>query len=481
VAAPLEGRMILFLASSALAAPLELTYEEALARAAERNPGVRGAGADVDAAAGAVLAARAPFEPSLSASTAWFSNTSEGTGQLGNFYADTSGWSSSVGVSQTLVTGTSASITLESSQTEFLYRLVDTDLDPFTGDPQYQSSLSVTLSQAILEGHRLAWNLQGVRSAEGARSAAEANREVVRQEAMANTARAYWNVRTQAALVTIAEQTLAISEEQHRVVKALVDGGRLAPVEATRAEAAKVQAERAVIDAIAAHATAQDALLLLLGEAPGRGVTVTSNPERPAAVSLDADAVVARVIAGNPQLAAARVALETRRVAVASARHGLLPALAATGSYTLRGYETDLAGSFDELGRGELPEWSIGAQLTMPLLNRRDRGGLAQSQADATGAELDLAALEGTLAQEARAQVRTIEGAARDVSLAELNVRLAEETLAAERARLDEGRALQKDVITAIKDLDAARGEVERARAAWQDALVALRRLEGAL
>ncbi|MES2639068.1 MAG: TolC family protein [Myxococcota bacterium] len=468
------------LPSGALAAPVELTYEQALDVASRKNPALRGAQADVNAADGAVLAARAPFEPQLTADTAYFSSTSEGTAEFGNFFADTSGWRASAGLAQTFSTGTSVSVDLSSSQNIFFYRLPDTGLE-FTGDPQYQSTLAFTLSQALLEGHRLAWNLQAVRAAKGARSAAEASRQTARQDALANTATAYWNVRTQLALVAIAEQTLSVSEEQHRVVLALVEGGRLAPVEATRAEAAKVQAERALIDAQSAHAAAQDTLLLLLGERPGQEVVVLSNPEEPAPLGLDADAVVERVLQGNPQLLGARVALDTRRTALANARHGLLPALSASGSYALRGYETDLAGSFAELGRGELPEWSLGATLTLPLFNRSDRGALAQAEADVASAEIDLVTLEGTLAQQARAQVRTLEAASRYVALASLNVKLAEETLAAERARLDEGRALQKDVITAIKDLDAGRVEAERARAAWQDALVALRRLEGRL
>ncbi len=462
------------------AAPLVLTYEEALEVAANHNPTMRGAQADVNAADGAVLAARAPFEPKLTAGTSYFSSTSEGTAEFGNFFADTSGWRTSAGITQALPTGTAVGVDFSSSQNKFFYRLQDSGLE-FTGDPQYQSSLVFTVSQALLEGHRFAWNLQGVRAAKGARSAAEASRQSTRQDALANTATAYWNVRTQKALVAIAEQTLSISDEQHRVVMALVEGGRLAPVESTRAEAAKVQAERALIDAQSAHAAAQDALLLLMGEAPGQVVDVVSVPEEPAPVALDADAVVDRVLQGNPQLLAARVMLDTRRTALVGARHGLLPALAANASYGLRGYESDLSGSFDELGRGDLPEWSIGATLTMPLYNRADRGALGQAQAEAASAEIDVVTLEGSLAQQARAQVRTLEAASRYIDLAALNVRLAEETLAAEQARLGEGRALQKDVITAIKELDAARVEWERSRAAWQDALVALRRLEGRL
>ena len=464
----------------ATAAPLALTYGEALERAAAAHPSVLGATADVSAAAAGLLAARAPFEPTITADTAYFSSTNEGTAEFGNFFADTAGWSAALGFNQTLATGTSLSVGLSSSQNKFFYRLPDTGLE-FTGDPQYESNLSFTVSQALLEGHRLAWNLQGVRAATGARSAAEATRQATRQQVLASTATAYWAVRTQAALVEIAEQTLALSTEQHRIVVALVGAGRLAEVEGTRAESAKVQAERQLNDATAAHASAQDALLLLLGEPPGGGVEVRSEPTAPTTLTLDADKVVKAVLQGNPELLTLRIVRDTRRQAAADARHGLLPALAGTASYGLHGYETDLAGSFAELGGGSLPTWSIGANLTLPLANRADRGALGKAEAEAAKADLDVHALEGRLAQQARAQVRTLENAARDVDLAALNERLAGETLAAEEARLVEGRALQKDVIAALKDLAAARVETERSRAAFQDALVEIQRLEGRL
>jgi outer membrane protein len=470
----------MILLSTAMAAPLELSWAEALERASEQNPALRSADVDVASAAGRWLVSRAPFEPQLSASTAYFSSTSEGTAEFGNFFADTSGWSASVGLTQAFATGTRLSVDLESSQNKFFYRLPDTGLE-FTGDPQYQSNLAFRLSQSLFEGHSLAYNLRAVRSAKGALSAAEAARQIARQSAIADTAIAYWGVRTQAALVTIAEQTLAISGEQRRVVAALVEGGRLAPVEALRAEAAEVQAERALIDARAGHSAAQDALLLLLGERPGQGVVAVSVPDAPIAVELDAEAIVERVLQSNPELLAARIALDTANATLTTSHHALLPQLDATGSYSLRGYETDLDGSFAELGRGELPEWSIGATLSVPLFNRSDRGQLQEAQAAVARSRLDILALEGALGQQAREQVRTIESARRDVTLAALNVRLGEETLAAERARLEEGRALQKDVISAIKDLDLAREDLERARAAFQGAVVTLRRLEGAL
>jgi outer membrane protein TolC len=123
----------------------------------------------------------------------------------------------------------------------------------------------------------------------------------------------------------------------------------------------------------------------------------------------------------------------------------------------------------------------VGAELTLPLLNRSDRGAVAQAEAAKVRAGLELVAREREAESAARAQLRTLAGAKQSLDLAELNVRLAEETLGAERARLGEGRSLQRDLITAQAELDRARADAERARTDWLLALVELDRLRGRL
>ncbi|MFZ5480908.1 MAG: TolC family protein [Myxococcota bacterium] len=462
---------------------LTLSYDEALRRAGEANLEVRAAQADVRAAEGAVLAARAPFEPSLSSSGAWFSNIEEGTNpQFGDYYSESGGWSADVGLDQPLATGTSVGVDLAMSQSRYLFRGQIEGIEFETReDGQFASSLTLSLSQALLQGHRLAYNLQALRGAKGARSVAEASRQARRQRVLADTAEAFWAVRYQQALVAIARQTLDIAKEQRRVAGALVEAGRLAPVEGTRAETAVVQAERALLEATSAAAAADDALLVLVGEAPGTELSVVAAAPEVPAISLDGAAVADAVLQGNPDLTALRVELELRRQAVADARHALLPVLSATASYGLQGYEPTLAASLAELGTGDFRDWSVGGLLSVPLYNRADRGALLQVEAEATSAEIAVRQLEDSLITAARAQVRTLETAARDVELARLNVRLAEETLAAETARLQEGRALQKDVSEALKALDAARAEAERAVTTFAVALVELERLKGTL
>ena len=119
--------------------------------------------------------------------------------------------------------------------------------------------------------------------------------------------------------------------------------------------------------------------------------------------------------------------------------------------------------------------------MSLPIFNLADRGALAQRQAEAEQARLAVVGLEASLTQQVRAQVRTVVNARRAVELSSIQVKLAEETLAAERARMAEGRALQKDVIQAIKDVDQARVDAETTLIAYINALVEVDRLKGAL
>lgn len=462
------------------AEPLTLTYADTLARAAEQSLAGQSARADVARARAAVLASRSPYDPTLAAEGAWFSQTSESAGQFGSAYSEVSGWSGSATLSQLTATGTSVSLSMDASQTRFLYRLKELDTE-FTDDPQYTSSITVRVSQALLQGHRLAYNLQGVRSAEAAADVSEAQARARAQSVLADAAKGYWALHQSRRTEAIAAQTLGIQREQQRVVQALVENGRLAAIERTRIDAAVAQAERALLDAENAVAQAADALLLLLGEPAGREVALLTPPQPPPVLELDEDAVVAAVLAGNADLEAARLAAGSATELARLARHALLPELGLTASGKLNGYEPALGDAFAETFGATLPEYSVGLGLTVPLTNRADRGSVGQREAEAEKARLDVRSLELSLAGQARAQVRALEAARRSVDLAELNVRLAEETLVAERARLSEGRALQKDVIEAVKDLDAARVEAERALIDYQSAVVELERLKGTL
>lgn len=467
----------MILASTAFAASLSLSYDEALGLAEARNPSILGAVEDVRAADGAVTAARSTFSPSFTLDGNGYGTIARSGSQFGLLDSDSTGWSWGAGLSQTLSTGTNLSVNLQNDFSRYNYTVQGFEVD----GKGWSTGLTFTLTQSLLQGTRLRYNLQAVRAAVRAKSAAEAARQAARQEALAAVATAYWSAWAAVRLVGVAEQTVALAGEQARVVDALVGAGKLAPVESTRIAAAQAEAERALLSARSGAETAKDGLLVLLGEAPGSALELRSTPVAPSLAEVDADAVVESVLQGNPELIALRLSWQNAEAAEKNAKHALLPSLTASASYGLSGYQESLADSYAELFEGELPTWGVGAQLDLPIFNLADRGALAQAQAEATKAKLAVEAMEASLAAEARQKLRALQDARRAVELVQLQVRLAEQTLAAEQARLAEGRALQKDVIQAIKDLDQARVEAEKTLADVQTALVEIDRLKGVL
>lgn len=470
---------MILLFAAATAAPL--SYADALRRAADRSPSVIQAEASLRAADAGVLAATAPFGPTLSASGSTWGSVAEsaifGTQEA---FSRSSGWFHDARLSETFATGTTLSAGLENSTT----RYEDFDLEGFdlgATDATFQSKLSLSVGQALLQGVWLRYNLQGVRQATVTRDAAALSALGRRQQAIADTATAYWNLYYQRELLDIAEQSLELSREQARVVGVLVGDGRLAAVERTRIDAVVAESERALLGARSAAAGAEDQLLALFGDAPGGAVELTTEPTSPPSVELDEETVVEAVLAGNLDLRTLELQADEAAEKLRDARHARLPELGVTAGVDFSGYEPSFSEALKEMSSGDLRGWSVGASLSAPLLNRADRGASAAAEADLVRATSERHALALTVNLQARAQVRVIEDAQRRVELARLQLKLAEETLEAEMARFREGRTLQRDLISATRDREAARAEVGRALTDYQVAIIELQRLKGAL
>lgn len=470
----------LLLLSLSLAARAEtLSYADALTRALAANPTLLSSGADLDAAEGALLAAKGVFDPSLTGAIGLRSATSEGTAQFGEYSAETNVFYDSAGLSWFSPTGTALSLDWQHDRSEFRYVIgaFDSELE----DAQVSTRLQASVSQALLQGWRMSYNLQGVRQAQQARDAAEAALAATRQQTLADVAAAYWGLWAARRQVAVLEQGMEVAREEQRIVRARVEAGALAQVEQLRVDALVVQAQSELVTARNAERAAADSLLVLLGEPPGGALELATDPAEPSAMSLDEEAIVRTALERNPTLQALALAEQQARDDLKSARHGRLPELNATASYALAGYEASFSEALGELTEASLPEWTVGANVSVPLGNRVDRGTVLASQGSARAARIDREGYERSLAALVRAQARAIETSAAQLELAAANVRLAEQTLAAERALAEVGRAVQKDVLEAIQGLDAARAALEGARADYALAIVELERLKGTL
>jgi outer membrane protein TolC len=474
------------------AAAMELSYDEALKRALEKNPALVVAQYDLESAEGQLVGSNGLFDPVLFGNIEYHRQlTEEFDEDVQQTYVLTDRpLTFDLGVEQYFPTGTTASVSWGAGHYHLIY--------DYRGEPKlsstydfYGSSFTGRIRQSLLRGNWISYNLSSIQQAREYRDAREASLAEQRQQTLADTATAYWNVYYQTKVAEIAQGAVQVAVEEQRVVRARVEAGDLAPVERSRVDALVVQAEASLLSAQNAAQSAGDELLLVIGEAPGQDLTLTTEPADPPAIELDEQGVVAEALASSPTVQVGRINEHAAHLALREASYGRLPQLDAEAQYTIGG--TDITVGEDPEDKAtlgdatanalasDLPYWSIGATLTVPLGNRTARGAFLDTRALAARATTEREALERGVDQAVRAQVRTLESARKSVSLAEANLAFAEETLAAERALQNAGRAIQRDVLEAIRDVDDARVALAKARADAALALVELNRLRGSL
>ena len=407
----------------------DLGYEQALEQALSRNPTIQIAGAGVERADGALLAARAVFDTTLTANSNSSSTVTQSP-QLQGVNIDDRNSSFGTTISHFFPTGTTTSLAWQNRQSTTLYLAENqTALDQLrefgliNEDIRYQSSLVATMRQSLLDGFRMSANLQGVRTAQRARDQADAARLRTRQEVLAQTARAYWELWYQGRRVDIAEQGLEVAREEQRIVSLKVEQGTLAQVEQARVDATVVQAESNLLAAQIGARSASNTLLVLVGGSPVNGLNLNTDPVAPRDLSLDPDVVVQSALDNNPEIQALRIVASNAELNVIDARHRRLPQLDVNGSFGLIGLDQAPPAT---------PTWGWSANQNMIKAAARGRsvqtwqfhwaagrlGRHRSGQADLRTARLDVEARERTLSQEVRLQVDS-EDAARRVSLAE--------------------------------------------------------------
>ena len=142
------------------------------------------------------------------------------------------------------------------------------------------------------------------------------------------------------------------------------------------------------------------------------------------------------------------------------ARHALMPTLSATVSAGLGAQGADagsaLSGVFQE---GNFPQMSVNGRFSMPLGNRSARGERHRAEAALASQRVSLKELEQSIAAQVAQQVYLLNSAKKRVELADVNLRLAKQTLTAEEAVVEAGRALQNRVLEARNALESARVE----------------------
>lgn len=475
-----------------------VTYREALQLSVVNNITVTGASASRDRAEGTLLGSQGQFDPfySLSASRGRSRTQGFAPGFGTPFTTQNDDWSVNQALSTTLPTGTDLSVSANTSNQETQFLEIGGGLfDGQQGFNAFTTRANASLTQQLLRGVWFRYNVQNVTQARNNLDIAELDLEKQRQEALYQAAEAYWSWVYQYQLWQIGLESVAVAEEGLRVGQLQVESGQLARVEATRLEAALVQAQQSAIDAENASERAANTVLMVMGQSPEQIVLPATAPgEVPDLVDLDVEQAIQVALEQNFDLQLARKNLEQAELGVSFAKHNRLPSLEATASAGVasqrcpEGFESNtcrlgnaastIGGLFEE---DRQPFWTVSGTFSVPLGNRAARGQQQEAEAQRSQREQELAAQVRQVTADVEQQVLALRSARQQTELADANLRLAVETLAAEEALDAAGRNLRRDVLEARTELDRARANAAKARTDYRLAQAQLLKLQGQL
>ncbi len=379
------------------------------------------------------------------------------------------------------------------------------DLRPFNA-----SSFGITFTQPLLRGFGQSLNSRFIRIAANAR----AQSDLIFQQQVISTVtaviRLYWDLASFQADVMVRRQALQRAEKLLADNQAQVEAGTRAPIDVVRARAEVARTRR---DLIAAEALVRQQETVLKDYLTRGAVTdpvlanirfVLTDPLRvdpeeriPPAADLAQQAIERR-----PDLAQARLQIESTRQALRGSKDALRPSLdlvAAVRNNALAGevnpltspggaphtpdpiliggYGTALA----QLLRRNFPDYGIGVQLTIPLRNRVAEADYIRDSLALRQQELRLRQLYKQVHVEITNALVALEQARAALAAAASERQFQEQALAAEEEKLAVGASTTFLVIQYQRDLAQARAAEVAAQAAYLKARAAVDRASGTL
>jgi outer membrane protein len=380
----------------------------------------------------------------------------------------------------------------------------DTNSPLLLYNPATTSNVGINFVQPLLRGFGLAVNRRYIRIAKNNRKVSDT---VFQQQVIATVSgivRLYWDlvslredVRVRQEAVTSADQFLSDTRNQ-------VETGTAANVDVTRAQAEVSRRKRDL--AVAESLVEQQATVLKdyvtrgnLAEDLAAAPVVTTDAMTPPDVTQGPGLpkLVEQALRLRPEVAQVHLQLENSELSLTGSKSGLRPALDLIATAQNNGFAGNLlrstgiagdplllGGYGDALGQvvgNNFPNYGVGVQLTVPLRNRAARSDVLRDELTVRQQEIRIRQLEKQIRLDVTNAVIAVEQARASYEATRSERVAQEETLAAEREKLDVGASTNFFVIQFQRDVAAAKSSEISALASYEKARAALERATGSI
>jgi outer membrane protein len=350
--------------------------------------------------------------------------------------------------------------------------------------PTWSSAPGITLAQPLLKNF---WIDQTRLNIQLDKVALRLSEQALRLQVMASVTSvksAYYNLLYARGNVEANAKALELANELAAENKKKVEIGTLAPLDEKQAESQAAASRAALQAAEQALVTQENTLKNLLtsnyvewaGVAPVPSEALVAVPQ-----PLDLQESWRRALTGRPELLEAQLKLKQQNITLKFNYNQLFPQLDLTGSYGRNAFGTDFNANIDQLQHGDSPFYSFGAIFSIPL------GGSVTARNTYKSGKATLRQVLLQLKQEEQSIMVQIDNDVGQVrsSLAQVNstheARLyAEDALAAEQKKLENGKSTSFNVLQLISNLTTARVNEIQALANYNVAQAQLSLDEGA-
>lgn len=459
------------LADFVVGGKLELSLKDYLALVMANNTDIQIQMLTVEMPKNAILRAFGAWDPLARASFSDTKTTSPSTSALDGAATLVSiSQPAQFSFSQTTAMGTSYSVGFNASKST-----TNSGFSSF--NPALASNLSLSFSQPLIKNRGMYINRLPIMMA---KSRYRQSEYLLKSNilGLVNAAEsAYWDVVSARENLKVAQGGRDVASEFLKLSEKQLELGALSPLDIYNPQQQLATADLSVSQAKFALQQKEDVLrkqisLDLDPNLRGIPIVVTETVDTVSA-PLDTEQEVDKAMAARPDLKAATQSLDIDELGIQSAKNGLLPNLALTGSYQAQGrggiyYQRTnifndsgapstiltsvpggLGDALDQMFRFGYPVYSFGLNLTLPIKSR----SAAADMADALVAKKRDALTERTTRQGIRLDIlnaiSNVQGSVEQLKLAKLALDFAVKNLDAENKKYELGTEINQNVILA--------------------------------
>jgi outer membrane protein TolC len=461
---------------------LQLTMDEAVAKALQLNIDLGVARLNPQVSDWGISVAFGPYVPNVTATVGERSQTSRPGSQIGGgATVNTKTTTYNFGATEGLKwTGGTASVNWSNTRQE-------TDNNLTTINPRYDSGVQMQLLQPLWRNRAIDANRQSILTAEINRRLADVSLRATTINTVANTKNAYWDLVYAIQAVDAAKTSVGLAQKLVDDNRVRVEIGTLAPLDVVTAQAEAAARQQTLVTAIATQQTAEMALkrLIVAGTSdPIWNATLdpTDRPPTDFSEKIDLEGALRAALQNRTDIVTARKNLEISDIGLKYQRNQAAPGVDLTATYTSAGTGGTLTGpppvpggywdALSQLVRFQLPTWNVQVVVSYPIGTSAQDATYARSKVQYEQSLLQLKSLELSVATDLTTQALTVRSSLESVQAAVASRELSKQSLDAEQSKFEVGMSTNYNVVLAQRDFIDAQNAELRAILNYRKALV---------